>query len=229
MLANVLPDPLSKEVFSLLYRKPPKAYFIVDPTMKGKMSSISYLGNWDFVKVFLSQHAAAMTEKQISDYFAKQGITPEAVNNAYREVLLLSQNDINAWLSRKSIFFSELEKAKEQNNTVFFNNGLVYTPKEKIIHIYSQGKYTTPKSLFLFDNNTFEEIAYPQSDVNSSVLIFKKQDEYFSIILSPELAQSMFSRLYFLNGSGLKYFKPFLEEKNDEFGVKVFELDWEGK
>ncbi|HCD37928.1 MAG TPA: hypothetical protein DEQ77_04260 [Candidatus Omnitrophica bacterium] len=226
MLANVLPDPLSKEVFSLLYRKPPKAYFIVDPTMKGKMSSISYLGNWDFVKVFLSQHAAAMTEKQISDYFAKQGITPEAVNNAYREVLLLSQNDINAWLSRKSIFFSELEKAKEQNNTVFFNNGLVYTPKEKIIHIYSQGKYTTPKSLFLFDNNTFEEITYPQSDFNYSVLIFKKQDEYFSIILSPELAQSMFSRLYFLNGSGLKYFKPFLEEKNDEFGVKVFELDW---
>lgn len=229
ILANVLPDSLSKEVLSLLYRRPPKAYFIVDPTMKGKMSAISYLGNWDFIKVFLSRHVATMAEKQIYDYFAKQGINTQAVKNAYQEAPLLSQNDINTWLSRKSMFFSELEKAKEQNNTVLFNNGLVYNPKEKIIHIYAQGKYTTPKSLFLFDNNTFEEIAYPQNDINSAVLMFKKQDEYFSIILSPELAQSMFSRLYFLNGSGLKYFKPFIEEKNAAFGVKVFELDWEGK
>lgn len=227
-LSNFLPPSAVEEVLRLLFSTPPKAYFIVDPAMQGKMSAISYLGNWNFIKVFLRQHLNKTDEQYASDYFVKLGIDNGLVRNLHQETALISESNINNWLSQRFMFYSGLAKAREQNNMVFFNTGLVYNPKEKTAHIYSQGRYAIPKSLFIFLNSAFEEIAYPNNDLNFSVLIFKKQDEYLSIMLNPALAQSVYTRLYFLNGDGLKYFKPFLQEK-DEYGVKVFEINWEGK
>ena len=52
-----LPPSVTGEIIRLIFEPPrSQAYFIVDPAMLGKMSAISYLGNWDFLKVQISQN-----------------------------------------------------------------------------------------------------------------------------------------------------------------------------
>jgi len=57
-------------------------------------------------------------------------------------------------------------------------------------------------------------------------LIFKIEQDYYALMLDRELARSIFVRLYFLNGAGLKYFKPFIQEQKESKYIRVFEIDW---
>ena len=55
-------------------------------------------------------------------------------------------------------------------------------------------------------------------------------DGFVALPVMPELAHSMFTRMYFYRGHGLKYFKPFSYRKsviNQE--IYVYKVDWEGK
>ena len=48
--------------------------------------------------------------------------------------------------------------------------------------------------------------------------------------MKPELSKSMFTRLFFFKGHGLKHFKPFHHERQITGGdIYVWEVDWEGK
>jgi len=70
---------------------------------------------------------------------------------------------------------------------------------------------------------------YDEEDRNQiapSVLILKEKETYQAIMLNQSLAKSLFTRLYFLNGAGLAHFKPFLEEKDGEGAIKIFEIIW---
>ena len=44
------------KIVSDLYDEPAEAYFIVDGSIIKKMSSISFLGNWDFLKLYVKRN-----------------------------------------------------------------------------------------------------------------------------------------------------------------------------
>lgn len=226
-LLKFLPSSAVEETIKLLFDKPPKAYFIVDPTMQDKVRAISYLGNWDFLKAYLLTNINKKGKDEIGEYLIKLGIAHQLAQRLYQEASLISQKDLNGWLSQEVSFHSGLSKAKEQKDILLFDNGLVYNPKEKTAYVYSADKYSIPKSLLIFENDTLQEIVYPNNELAFSVLVFKAEGDYRSILLEPKLAKSLLVRLYFLNGAGLKYFKPFIEEKDGDEHIRVFEINWE--
>jgi len=64
--------------------------------------------------------------------------------------------------------------------------------------------------------------------MGASVLVTKTgQDHYQMLILSRELANSLFVRLYFLNGLGLRNFKPFIEAGDAGNYIRAFEIIWD--
>jgi len=99
------------------------------------------------------------------------------------------------------------------------------------VYLYSplEGIYRTPKSLFIFDNNKLEGTVYPDTDADISVLVLHKNEGYQAALLDRRLAKSLFVRLYLLDGAGLKHFKPFIEEKDGDNYIKVFEIIWDPK
>jgi len=224
-----LPSSITGEIIRLIF-EPPKnpAYFIVDPTMLGKMNAISYLGNWDFLKVRISQNLRNGADIRTVDELVKLGENSTTVQKLRQEAALLNQSETDNWISRRIRFNSDLLKTNEKGGLALFDNGLVYNPKEQAVYFYSRedNKYKTPKSLFILENNELKEITYPDNQITPSVLILKEKETYRAIMLNQNLAKSLFTRLYFLNGAGLAHFKPFLEEKDGEGAIKVFEILW---
>ena len=229
ILETSLPPSVTGEIIRLIF-EPPKnpAYFIVDPTMLGKMNAISYLGNWDFLKVHISQNLKNGTDTPTIDELVKLGENSTAIQKLHQEAALLNRSETDNWISRRIRFNSDLLKTNEKGGLALFDNGLVYNPKEQAVYFYSRedNKYKTPKSLFILENNELKEITYPDNQIAPSVLILKEEEAYQAIMLNQNLAKSLFTRLYFLNGAGLAHFKPFLEEKDGEGAIKIFEIIW---
>jgi len=82
--------------------------------------------------------------------------------------------------------------------------------------VYSsqERRYAIPKSLFILNQDKLEEIPYSNNNIDFSVLIFKTQEVYQSILLDQELSSCLLVRLFFMGGRGLEKFKPFIEENN---------------
>ncbi|MDI6758506.1 MAG: STT3 domain-containing protein [Candidatus Omnitrophota bacterium] len=242
-LSKFLPEPVAKEVIKLLFNKPQnKSYFIVDYTMLFKITPISYLGKWDFSKAYLTQNLNKKERDKIIDYLISGGKDRLKAEKLYQEAGLISQENLDNWVSQRLSFRSPLIKGQKINDTVLFDNGLIYNPKEKTIYLHSfqENRYQTPRSLFIHSlypkaGQSFisteagiEEILYPKADLGFSVLILiDSKEEYHAVLLDRDLANSLFVRLYFLNGAGLKYFKPFTEEKTPEGNIRIFEIAWE--
>jgi hypothetical protein len=78
------------------------------------------------------------------------------------------------------------------------------------------------------EGDNLKEITYPDNEVSFSALIIKAPDGYRSILLDRKLAKSIFARLYFLNGKGLRHFKPFIEAQEGNNGhIRLFEIIWD--
>jgi hypothetical protein len=229
ILLKILPQEAAGEVAKLLFDKPEKAYFIVDPSMPHKVGALSYLGNWDFVKIYLMQNINKKNKAQIIDYFVSLGMNRQKMEELYQEALLILPKDLDNWVSSRYKFYSGLGGGVEKDGLVFFDNGVVYNIKGQIAYVYSsqEKRYVVPKSLFMLSQYNLEEIPLANNTVGFSVLILKTQDGYQNILLDGELANSLLVRLFFMGGGGLKSFKPFLEEKSSGGNIRVFEIIWD--
>jgi hypothetical protein len=225
-LSQFLPTQATQDVLKLLFDKPAKAYFIVDPSMQYKIPAISYLGNWDFDKVYMVQNFNKTEKNQLTDYLIKLGRNNQQVQRIYQEAFLISEKNLDNWLSHRSQFYSVAVNGVKKGEEVFFDNGFVYNPNQQTIY---SGNHQTPQSLFVFfKQDNLVEIIYPASNMGLSVLVFKVGEEtYQSILLNRELANSLFVRLYFLGGMGLRHFKPFIEAGGGNDYIRTFEILWD--
>lgn len=228
-LVKFLPNTTGEKVMKLLFEQPPRAFFLVDYTMPLKMNTISYLGNWDFAKLYLTKNIKRKAKKEIIDYLSSLDINSQKAERLYQEVLLISNKDWENWTSQRVNFYSGLIEGQKKNGTILFDNGLIYNPKEQTIYLFVpwEAKYKIPKSLFIFTQDKLEEITYPNNDLDFSILLLKNQEEYQAVMLDRQLVNSLFVRLYFLNGLGLKHFQPFIEEKDSRGSIRVFEIIWD--
>jgi len=227
-LWKVLPDADAREVARMLFDRPPEAYFIVDYTLADKMSSISFIGNWDFSKVYLKKNLGKKKKEEMITELVKSGIESKLAERLYNEAKLITEADTEDWLSRRVIFKGDLVRGYPQNNTILFDNGMIYKPWQQRVYLYAsyERKYKVPKSLFIFSRARLREISYPGSDLDFSVLILQDKDEYYAVILDRELAKSLLVRLYFFNARGLKHFKPYLENQQQGRTIRVFRINW---
>lgn len=229
VLLKFLPSSVTEEVSRLLFHNPPKAYFIVEYTMQDKISAISFLRNWNFIKAYIAKNINKKGKDKIPDYFINLGLDTQEIERFYKEVALIQAEELNNWLSQWFKFFSRPVKGRKENDLVFFDGGLIYNLKEKTLYLYSpqDNRYKIPKSLFVFKDNKLKETIYPNADLDFSVLFLPDEEgEYQALMLDRALADTLFVRLYFLDGKGLKYFKPFIEEKDGNNYIKVFEIAW---
>ncbi len=228
VLKKSLPPEAASEATALLFNTPAKAYFIVDASIKDKIGAISYVGEWDFVRVYIAQNIHKKSKDEIKSYLSALSVDPQKIEPLYNEAGLIPNAELNSWFTRWLRFKSELVFGKEKGGLVLFEKGIVYNPKEKNVYVYSSKsrKYEVPFSVFIFENDKLEEIIYPDNDLKFSVLILKKEQGYQAILLDRKLATSLFVKLFYFDGAGLKNFKPFLEEQNKNGYFKVFEIVW---
>jgi hypothetical protein len=230
ILGKSLSPAITDRVIKLLFAKPQqKAYFVVDYSLQWKIAPISFLGNWDFAKVYLRQTRDKKKKGQLIKHLIDLGVEKKQAKKLYNESGLISSSDSEFWVTRRMRLHSNLSAGQSKNETVLFDNGYVYTPRDHNIYLYSarNKKYKVPKALFIFEQGKLKQFNYTSSDLDWAALLLKDKESYQGMLLDYDLAESLFVRLYFYNGQGLKHFKPLLEEKDGENYIRVFEIIWD--
>jgi dolichyl-diphosphooligosaccharide--protein glycosyltransferase len=223
-LSEFLPLPARQEVMRLLFNNPKaKSCFIVDNTMVPKMGAISYLGNWDFSKVYIAQNFNKKEKDEIIEHLDKLGRDDRMVQQFYQEAFLITTKNLDDWLSSRKIFYSDLISGVEKEGVVFFPSGFFYDIKSENI---GSNNGQIPRSFFIISKGTLLEKVIPNPNVIFSVFVYKTEEGYKSILLDRELAGSLFVRLYFFNGAGSKYFVPFINAQDGNNYIRVFNISW---
>lgn len=229
-------DSLQKEIIDYIFIQEPRpAYFVVDVSLLPKTGEISYLGNWNHLKLYLKQNIALEKEvlfKQAIDLFA---VDTQTIEKHYQEMLLAQTSEESSEiLSKRVNFIGKISKGKETEEGIFFDNGLFVSPDELKSRIFiPKSGYKIPKFLSFYDGEEIRNIEYNEEDESddSSIwsrggfIVYKDGEDWKTIGASDiELADSLLVRLYCMKGHGFKAFESFYE--NEDAGVKVYKINW---
>lgn len=224
ILLKFLPAFTVDDVMNILYAIPSKAGFVVDYSMLPKMPAISYLGNWDFAKVYIAQNFDKMESDRIMDRLKGLGKDVQEAHRHYQEVFLISTKKLDDWLSQRLQFYSPLTNGREKDGSVYFDNGFVYNIKDSTL-----GSNTghVPRSLFVAEENgEINETVYSAPNVGFSILIYKIDSGYKSILLDRQLGPSVFARIYFLRGRSLRHFMPRIDAEDGNSFIRYLDIIW---
>ncbi len=82
----------------------------------------------------------------------------------------------------------------------------------------------------LKEDSNFEVSKIPKGNLGLDLTLDLTKTRPVSMVTHPAITGSMFQRLYFLDGIGLKYFDKFNEEKSFTGNrIVIWKVDWEGK
>lgn len=235
-LSNRVIEKVINDVFVAV---PAPAYFIVDKTMFPKTPQISFLGNWDYTKLYIKRNFTQPREELFKNVKEMFEIESDEFDRLYADLAYSeSKAENNEVLSERYQFLGGLVKGKEEGGNIYFDNGLVIDLKSKTAKLHIPGLgFKVPKFLVVYDGQTIN--SYDLNKTSSltdnelwqrgGVIVCKDEDEVWQTIAVTDLnlAMSMFVRLYLMDGHGLDQFKFFYQD--DDAGIKVYEIDWSYK
>ncbi len=233
-LLDILTADAIDEFMALLYSDDmPAAYFIVSYDMLGKLGAISLIGNWNFVKgeiwiAFKEKNPPAFKRYLMREH----NYSKEEAQRVFDKVAFLKDKEAPGWISKvRGLALKTISKKfKKDGSTLFFDNGAVLNLDTFNAHILrgKNNEIGVPYSVIHMENGTFEEKILEESNMSHSLLfIDTKEDSYKTVFIDKILARSMFVKMYFYGGEGLRYFKKAREEKTLEGNsIYVYKIKW---
>ncbi len=227
-----IPDLEKEEIIQAIHTKDPApAYFIVDKRIVHIMPQISFIGNWDFAKLYVMKNRGESKDKVVEEIKDIFNLKNKEAEQIYNEVIISSDEaEKNAVLSERFYLKSDIGEGGQERDiggisTVYFDNGIVWNSKSLAARLFfPNGQYKQFKNISVFDGKEFSSKKFEDADLEIACLFFKDDDKWRSIVMSEELVKSLFVRLYFLEGAGLEHFEPFYSD--DDAGIYVYEIRW---
>lgn len=213
ILTARLKDPAKiQKLLALTHNPPPPSYILLFNELVEKNIQFGLFGKWNFKAIETINKNPAMLAKippRDSDEYVQ--FLWQLVGGSYR-------------------FSTPLSQIKRVDKIALFENGLSINLQTKDCQInsplYGRG---VPQSIFYLENGKFVEKKQGNPNLNYSLLLLKDDDRYQAILLDEPLAKSILIRLYYFDGAGLKYIKPFYKvtDLTKRTVIKIFSVDWE--
>jgi len=222
-----VPAAVARETLDALHAVPAPAFLIVEESMLAKMPSISFLGKWDFSKLFAYRNRNEPEPKVLSELREIFDLTEEKAMRVYEEGKSAGVDAAGQEaLSQRELFYGTALKGKLSKNLLHFNNGLILDPKSKDVLWYSpsQGQFLIPKKNIFFENGQRKEVLRNDGDLDRTVVFNERKNEIQSLVSDDDLAESLLTRLFFLKGEGLKRFKIFYADEENK--IYIYEILW---
>lgn len=192
---------------------PPPSYLLNYNELIDMYLTFPFIANWDFKKAeFLLSGANGLKIK-----------IPSRTSAGYIDFVW----SISGGLPPCSPQYPEIYR---NNNFIMFENKFVVELKTFDCFMLSPDgkKFAKPQSLFYIENGDFKEKKFDNAAIPFSVLLIEKNNAYQCIMLDRALAKSLLFRLYYLNGKGLSFFKPYIREEDPLTNtiIMVYKIDW---
>jgi dolichyl-phosphooligosaccharide-protein glycotransferase len=222
----------TEEILKYTHCEPPENFFITSGDMIGKAGVWAHFGLWDFIKADMWVNMRRYNKNNFIDNVTeKYNLTEEKAATYYNELQsITSENEANLWISPTPGYPSQIIACEEKNNIINCGGIEIDIMKKKVTLQTQQGT-GIPHSLayFTLDKELKEEKQENSNMLISVLLIPTKDRRYNALLVSPELSTSIFTRLYYLDGHGLKHFNKVYSDRELTHGeIYIWKVDWEG-
>ncbi|MBN2881035.1 peptidylprolyl isomerase [Candidatus Woesearchaeota archaeon] len=208
--------------------KLPENYFITSDDMVGKSGVWAHFGIWNFTKSTIVNIVKNNPTKAaaISKLETRFGYNKTTAEDYYYQVM---GNDPNQWIASWPSYMNGAQTCTITGDLVYCKNGVGMNLTTGEAFVTTQQGNKHPQSISYVQGGEFVLQEYDNNTIPYSAAFYTQGNTLYSILMFPELAGSMFTRLYFFNGIGLKHFNKFSDKQLITGGrVIVWKVDWDG-
>jgi asparagine N-glycosylation enzyme membrane subunit Stt3 len=224
-----LPADTVAQVLNNTHCNPPEAFFIASGDMIGKSGVWAHFGGWNFIRAEAWVQAKNLPRDQGIALLMKDNLTEEEAAQLYDQVqTITNEQDANTWISPWPSYSADVIGCNRAGQYLTCGNGIEVNLTTMDATLPAQTARTSPAVFAYPTENGIAKKNYNSSSPYSVTLV--PQGGNFGVLLAQqELATSMFTRMYYLRGHGLSYFKPFNVQR-DSSGLLIYtyKVDWNG-
>ena len=233
-----------EKVLDLTHCQPPENYFITSEDMVGKSGVWAHFGSWNFDRALIyntlkKKEYGNNMDKSIEFLQKRFNYSKDKAESLFYEVQGIATSDqANTWIAPWPGYAGAVgcSKDNDKEDTLICDNGFIIDLKNMEASAQSSDGAVHPKEISFPANDSVvikkynESVVKLQNGRNLGFALIKDGDNYNLLQMDSDMAGSMFTRMFYQDGVGLKYFKKFSDE-NTIFGsrVIVWKVDWEGK
>jgi dolichyl-phosphooligosaccharide-protein glycotransferase len=196
-------------------------YFITSQDMVSKGGVWAHFGSWSFERAFI--YNVIKTENKdeaIKTIMEKLDYSKEETSSIYVEVKQLSEEDANFWIAPYPSFSNE-GYCQTQDNTVFCNNGVMIDLNNNLAYVQ------TNSGQELIKKYRDDKTTYINGEGINDISIAYLPEESKTVLMHPELLDSLFVDLYYYKGKNLNHFSLFDHRVGiDGFEIYTWEVKW---
>ena len=229
-LQNAGIDP--QTVLPYTHCDPPEDFFIASADMVSKSGVWGHFGTWDFNRAEVWKKWRFINEEEaIPQMTVRFNWTEDYARQMYREADTLgSEEAANGWISPWPNYLGEPNQCEQQETALKCGNLYVNLTAKKAEYRTSDG-YAAVGKLIKYDRfGNVTRVDLEGGNSNLDIVMWPNQKGIVAMASTSLFAESIFTRMYYMNGLGLRYFKPFTNENQLIGGpIYVYKVDWDGK
>ncbi len=225
------------KVLNYTHCDPPENYFIASEDMVSKSGVWAHFGSWNFTKAKMFYEVRNKDVAEARQFLKERfGFNDVEAANYVTEIKSVENADywVAPWPKYLTASFTSCQKLNESwlrcVKSLGSNQGVMLEIDLEDMRAYAitnqNSRLEVRKFVFSDGNNVYVR-NYPESGFKYGIVLKKEGGQYSFILSDTQLADSMFTRLFFLNGAGTNYLKLF-SHKTDMFGndIYVWKVDW---
>ncbi len=212
------------EVLKYTHCTPPSAVVIASEDMIGKAGVWAHFGSWDFDRADWWITARKLErEPAIQKIMVDYNLSRDRAQQIVDEIRSIPSEDAgNSWIAPWPTYRSGLTPCGKSGDVIKCDGiGLSVDSANMDATLSMQGGVAPPASLVYIANTGVEEKKFEGRTVPVSAVLIPAQNGFYGMLADPSIANSMFTRMFFMNGYGLKNFE-LLTRKSSPVGTQVY-------
>ncbi|MBW2981208.1 hypothetical protein KY360_07365 [Candidatus Woesearchaeota archaeon] len=235
-----LSDREADSVLQYTHCEPPEDYFISSEDMVGKAGVWSHFGSWDFDRALMYntlKKREYTNDKDKSAQFLQErfNLSLEEAENIYYEIQSISDSkEANNWIAEWPNYFGMQGCNKKDNKTLecgFLQGTKALVDLETMdVDISTQQGIMHPAALAYATEDGMVKKEFLNDTIGTvGMTLIPSGDGYTALLCHPKLVAGMFTRLFYMEGHGLKHFEKFSDQRGITGGrIIVWKVNWEG-
>lgn len=206
-----VPKEIVKKITEKTHCNPPENYFITSEDMVSKGAVWGHFGSWNFDRADIWVEARNLPKEEAIARIQKQlTLNEEDAKKTYYEIKsLTSENEGNAWIASWPGYAQETGCTKQDNKLIC--GGIVVDLATMDAKVSTDKGEQIFNSISYVENDEFK-IKQLGGNLGYALLLFSRNGQQRVMLASPQLADSIFTRLFFFEGVGLNSFQKFGDE-----------------
>ena len=222
----------TEDILNSSHCNPPEAYFIASDDMIGKSGVWGHFGAWNYERADIWRNARTIPQEQSVQYMIEKfNYSKEKAENTYFEMQSITTDSAaNTWISPWPGYGGTASCSKKVNDIYVCSNGFQVNLSNNDVFAFNQQGIVRPKIAAFTTADGISFTHFNGTTIDFGVTIIpKSKNEITAVLSSKELTGGMFTRMFYMQGHGLKYFKLFNHQRGlTGTDIYTYKLDWSG-